>query len=93
MQTGSDAIKRTTSLFRLRNGQHGRICGIAGGVRLRQSLNQVGIHLGDTFVVLRGAYLGGPMLIQINAAQIALGRGMAEKIMVQSLSNSNPDIR
>ncbi len=55
---------------------------------MRQSLNQVGIHIGDPFTVVRGAHLGGPMIIQINSAQIALGRGMAEKIIVK-LSAAN----
>ncbi|HNS73571.1 MAG TPA: FeoA family protein [bacterium] len=69
-------------LSELHTGQHGRILEIRGGWHLRQSLNQVGIHIDDVFSVERGAHLGGPILIQINSAQIALGHGMGQKIIV-----------
>jgi len=72
-----------TALFKLHSGQCGTILAFNGGRQMRQSLNQVGIHIGDPFSVVRGAHLGGPMIIQINSAQIALGRGMAEKIVVK----------
>ncbi|HOH09037.1 MAG TPA: FeoA family protein [bacterium] len=78
--------KRTKSsalrLSEMHTGQHGKIAEIMGGWHLRQSLNQVGIHVDDEFVVERGAHLGGPILIQINSAQIALGHGMGQKIIV-----------
>jgi len=57
---------------------------IAGGRRLLAKLNQIGLHAGDTVRVLRVAPLGGPVLVEINGREIALGRGVAEKILVES---------
>jgi Fe2+ transport system protein FeoA len=67
----------------LQSGQSGKIAEIRGGWHLRQSLNQVGIHISDSFRVERGVHLGGPILIHIHSTQVALGHGMAEKIIVR----------
>lgn len=45
-------------------------------------LNQYGLYQGDFLCVVRTAPLGGPLLIQINGREIALGREIAEKIIV-----------
>jgi ferrous iron transport protein A len=70
-------------LSELQTGQSGWVEAISGGWNFRQSLNQVGIHSGDSFKVERGAHLGGPVLIKINSSQIALGHGMSDKILVR----------
>ncbi len=57
---------------------------LVGGRRLIAKLNQIGLHSGDTVRVLRLAPLGGPILVEINGREIALGRGVAEKIMVET---------
>ena len=77
-------LSRSTALrlSEMHTGQRGRIAEIRGGWHLRQSLNQVGIHVDNEFIVVRGAHLGGPILVQINSAQIALGHGMGQKIIV-----------
>ncbi|HNW58682.1 MAG TPA: FeoA family protein [bacterium] len=69
-------------LAELHTGACGRIAAIRGGWRLRQSLNQVGIHTGDAIQVMRGVHLGGPVLIRIHSMEIALGNGMAESILI-----------
>jgi len=56
---------------------------IEGGWGLRQRLNQMGIHVGDTILVKRSGILGGPIHIQIHGMDVALGRGMARKIIVK----------
>ena len=76
------------TLSALETGQTGRIKEILGGWHLRQSLHQVGIHVGDFFLVERGAHLGGPTLILIHSVQVALGHGMTEKIVVQVDENT-----
>ncbi|HSM72559.1 MAG TPA: FeoA family protein [Anaerolineales bacterium] len=51
---------------------------------LRAKLVQYGLHVGDCLHVLRIAPLGGPLLIDVNGREIALGRGVAEKIFVEA---------
>jgi ferrous iron transport protein A len=62
-------------------GKWARLTNIQGG--LRTKLRQYGLHMGDSLRVLRAAPLGGPLLIEVNGREIALGRSVAEKIMVE----------
>ena len=50
---------------------------------LRARLNQYGLYQGDLMRVVRIAPLGGPILIEVNGREIALGREIAEKILVE----------
>jgi Fe2+ transport system protein FeoA len=50
---------------------------------LRLKLMQYGLHEADCVRVVRVAPLGGPLLIQVNGREIALGRTVAEKIFVE----------
>lgn len=51
--------------------------------RLRAKLRQYGLHVGDRVRVLRSAPLGGPLLVEVNGREIALGRGVAGRILVE----------
>ncbi|MCD6116464.1 ferrous iron transport protein A [bacterium] len=55
---------------------------IDGGVTVRRRLNQMGIHLGDVVVVRRSGIMGGPLLVEVHGSEVAIGRGMAKKIIV-----------
>jgi ferrous iron transport protein A len=50
---------------------------------LRKRLAQYGLHLDDRLHVLRVAPMGGPLLVEVNGREIALGRAVAEKILVE----------
>lgn len=50
---------------------------------LRLKLRQYGLHVGDHVRVVRSAPLGGPLLIEVNSREIALGRSVADEIMVE----------
>ena len=51
--------------------------------RLRVKLRQYGLHVGDCVRVVRSAPLGGPLLIEVNGREIALGRFVADEIIVE----------
>ena len=56
---------------------------IEGGWGVRQRLNQMGIHPGDRILVKRSGFMGGPMLIQVHGTDVALGKGMSQKVLVR----------
>ena len=56
---------------------------IEGGWRIRQRLNQMGIHPNDRILVKRSGLMGGPILIQIHGTEVAIGRGMARKVVIK----------
>ncbi len=79
---------RAMPLTMLPPGQAGRIVAIHAGQRLKQRLVGMGLAPGNTVQVLQDN--GGPLLLAVGESRIALGRGMAHKILVQSVPLSAP---
>ena len=61
-----------------------KVTGVDGGRGLANKLNQYGFFIGDRVRVLRCAPLGGPLLIEVDGREMALGRGVAAKIKVEA---------
>ena len=72
-----------TRLLDVSPGSFARVVDFHGGKVLRRKLTQFGIYPGDCLRMIRKAPLGGPLLIICNEREIALGRGVAEKIIVE----------
>ena len=72
-----------TNLLQISPTASVRVVSFSGGSSLRAKLTQYGIHPGDQIRLLRVAPLGGPLLVECNGREIALGRGVAEKIIVE----------
>ncbi len=62
-----------------------RILLITGGWRVRRSFNQMGIQTGDRVRVLRRAPFGGPVMVDNQGSQVAIGKQLAEKVQVEVL--------
>jgi len=78
-----DITSLMKTLLQVSTGDSVRVIDFDGGVNLRSKLIQYGIHPGDSLRLLRKAPLGGPLLVECNQREIALGRGVAEKIIVE----------
>jgi len=65
-----------------------RVRMIEGGQGIRAHLNTLGIHVGDVLEVVDRAPFRGPVLIQLHGSRVALGRGVAAKILLEELSTS-----
>lgn len=61
-------------------GQEVRLVDINGGRRLTHRLVEMGLTPGVRFRILQNS--GGPLLLAISDARIALGRGMADQVNV-----------
>ena len=70
-------------LLDVKKGDLVRILRLSGGSNLEDKLTQHGIYPGDCIRVLREAPLGGPILVDVRGREIALGRGVAQKIFVE----------
>ncbi|HXF84588.1 MAG TPA: FeoA family protein [Anaerolineales bacterium] len=62
-------------------GQSARLTSVAALLQVK--LRKHGLHVGDRVRVLRQAPLGGPLLVEANGREVALGRGVAKKIFVE----------
>ena len=86
IHSGDDVIvkAKVVSLARLKEGESGKVYDFKGGERLRKKLDSLGIRKGKSITKVSDMVLRGPITIQIeNSSRIAIGRGMAEKIMVK----------
>lgn len=85
-QTESPPVSgRVCSLLEIPQGQKFRIVEIKGGPGLHRRLLALGFHRGDLVALDGEALLGGPVLVKnLNSdTRIALGRGIARKILVE----------
>jgi Fe2+ transport system protein FeoA len=63
-------------------GEEVRLTAIRGGQRMRRRLADLGLNLGmAVHVIQRDRH--GPMILAVKDSRLALGRGMAHKIMVE----------
>ena len=65
-------------------GQRVKLVGITAGRRLRHRLTELGLTPGVELKVMQDKGGGGPLLLAVHDTRLALGRGMAHKIIVQS---------
>ena len=70
-------------LSELTAGQRARVLGFAPGRGLQEKMRQYGIFQGDEVRLVRCAPLRGPVLIEVGGREIALGRQVADKILVE----------
>ena len=70
------------SLLNVPGGGQARLASASG--HLLRKLRQYGLHLGDELRVIRTAPLGGPLLVEVNGRELALGRAVAEQIFVET---------
>jgi ferrous iron transport protein A len=73
----------STTLDLITEDTKAKVIDIQGGARIRQRLSQMGIHPGDIVTILRYGALRGPLLIEVHGSQVALGRGIASKVIVE----------
>ncbi len=71
------------TLIDLEESKTGRIVSIGGERNARQQLRELGLFPGDTVRLVRRAALGGPLLIECRGVQIAVGRTIAENVLVE----------
>lgn len=74
--------EKTVPLINLREGQTGIIFSISGGHRVTQRLTDMGLIPGTEFKMLRKGHLC-PIEISIKGSKLALGCGVAAKILVK----------
>ena len=73
-------------LSQLSLGEFARVTGIEGGHGVRRNLNQLGIHIGDVISLVRRAAFRGPLLVLVHGMQVALGRGVANRVHVEPVA-------
>lgn len=60
-----------------------KVTGFEGGAKFQNRLLQHGLYPGDLARILRAAPMKGPLLIEVSGRELALGRAIAQKILVE----------
>ncbi|MCG6939607.1 MAG: ferrous iron transport protein A [Gammaproteobacteria bacterium] len=78
-------VQPTTSLLTLQNGDSGRIASIEGDTRLVRRMLSLGLRVGAVVNMIN--HRGKGVVIQNAGTRVALGSGVAEKLLVELLEN------
>lgn len=78
-------LQPTTSLLTLKNGHSGRISSIEGGKQMVRRMLSLGLRVGTVVNMLN--HRGKSVVIQNAGTRVALGPGIAEKLLVEPLEN------
>jgi len=63
-------------------GEEVRLVDIRGGQELRKRLADLGFNMGMTLRIVQKD-VDGPMILAVKDSRMVLGRGMAQKVMVE----------
>ncbi|NQU03869.1 MAG: ferrous iron transport protein A [Syntrophaceae bacterium] len=72
------------SLNQLKPDERGVITAINGGQSLINRLNALGIRPGKIITKVSSMFMHGPVTVQIDRSQVAIGLGMAKKILIRT---------
>lgn len=70
-------------LTRLKEGESGIVVEIDGGFGLVRRLESLGLRVGKRVTKISSQFMRGPVTIRIDNSQIAIGFGMARKILLE----------
>lgn len=71
------------TLAQLKSGQSGTVVDIQGGRRMANRLNALGIIPGKKITKTSAMLMRGPVTIEVDRVEIAIGFGMASRVTVK----------
>lgn len=72
------------TLVNLSPGDQGVVRGVAGGQGVRRNLENLGVRKGSRIKVISRHFKGGPVVIMAGNTKVAIGFGMARKVLVRA---------
>jgi len=76
---------KQVTLRQIRDRQSGIVVQIQGGHGLINRLNALGIRPGQRITKVSSTFMRGPVTVKVGNAQVAIGFGMANKIIVEPI--------
>lgn len=75
--------RKLVTLHQMRAGQSGKVVQIQGGVGLASRLSALGVRPGKKITKVSSMLMRGPVTIQLGSMRVAVGFGMANRIIVE----------
>lgn len=76
------------SINQLQAGENAVIRTVAGGVGIVRRLEALGLRPGKTLTKVSAQFMGGPVTVIVDGRYVALGRGIASRVLVEAKSAS-----
>jgi ferrous iron transport protein A len=76
--------EKLITLARMQAGQSGLVAQIEGGYGLVNRLDALGIRPGKRVTKISSMLMRGPVTIEVDRTQVAIGFGMANKVIVSA---------
>ncbi len=73
----------TKDLTQLEGGESGVVVEIHGGYGLIRRLESLGIRVGKKVTKVSSQFMRGPVTVRVGNSHVAIGFGMAKKILVE----------
>lgn len=75
-------MKNSSSLIDAKPGIRYKVVRIRGGFGIKHRLRNLGLRRGKIIKKISSQPMKGPVLIEVDSSQVAIGYGMAKKIAV-----------
>ena len=75
--------KELITLAKMHSGQSGKVVEIQGGLGMIERLNAIGITVGKKLFKLSAMFPRGPVTVEVDRAQVAIGFNMANRILLE----------
>jgi ferrous iron transport protein A len=69
-------------LTQIKEGKTVKVVEINGGQQFQKKIDAIGLRIGSKVTKVSAQMLNGPITIKIGSTKLALGHGMAKKIIV-----------
>lgn len=76
-------MDKRVSLVEMKVGESGEIVEIQGGTGMRLKLENLGIRVGEEIRKVSQQAMGGPVVVAVGKSQVAVGFGMATRVLVE----------
>lgn len=70
-------------LTQLKSGQKGVVIKVQGGLGLIRRLESMGIRPGKKITKISAQFWRGPQIVKVDNSQVAIGFGMAGRILIE----------
>lgn len=73
------------NLTQMKSGEQGTVSQIIGGFGMQRRVESLGVRIGVNIKKISSQFMRGPVTVQVGNTQVALGFGMAQKIIVEKI--------
>ena len=77
------STKKRLAVREMQAGQSGMVIEVSGGHGLVHRLEVLGIRPGKRITKVSSMFMRGPVTLQVDRSQVAIGYGMAGRILVE----------